>query len=87
MRGRSMLGATFFTVLMGYAERLAAVEGRLYVSGIDPVLMAQAHRTGTIAADAPVQLYEASPIIGESSLQAFHDATAWSQVNRPDAST
>jgi SulP family sulfate permease len=83
MRGRSMLGATFFTVLAGYAERLGAAGGRLYVSGLDPVLMAQAHRTGTIAADGPVQLYAASPVVGESSLQAFHDATAWVESGRP----
>jgi SulP family sulfate permease len=77
MRGRSILGATFFTVLAGYAEQLKAVGGRLYVSGLDPSLIAQTKRTGTIPDDEPVKLYEASSVIGESSLQAFHDAQAW----------
>lgn len=87
MRGRSTLGATFFTVLASYATQLADVGGRLYVSGVDPVLMAQTRRTGTITDDGPVQLYEASPVVGESSLQAFHDAEAWVAAHRPDAPT
>jgi SulP family sulfate permease len=87
MRGRSTLGSTAFRVLATYAERLAAVDGRLYVSGVEPVLVAQALRNGTIATDGPVRLYEASPTIGESSLQAFDDATAWAGTHRPDASS
>jgi sulfate permease, SulP family len=77
MRGRSILGATFFTVLASYAKQLDAVGGRLYVAGLDPKLIAQAQRTGTITDDGPVKLYEVSPVIGESSLHAFHDAQAW----------
>ena len=84
MRGRSTLGATFFTVLAGYAAQLAAVGGRLYVSGLDPALIAQAQRTRTIAVDGPVRLYEATPVIGASSLQAFDDATAWVSATPPD---
>ena len=83
MRGRSTLGATFFTVLASYAEQLDAVGGRLYVAGLDPDLIAQAQRTGTIPDDGPVKLYEASPVIGESSLQAFHDAQAWVSSTPP----
>ena len=77
MRGRSILGSTFFTVLAGYAKQLDAVGGRLYVSGLDPELIAQAQRTGTIPDDGPVKLYEARTTLGESSLQAYHDAQAW----------
>ncbi len=84
MRGRTTLGATFFTVLSSYADRIDAVDGRLYVSGLDPALIAQAHRTGAIAEGGRVRLYEASPAIGESSLQAFHDAQAWVSERRPD---
>jgi SulP family sulfate permease len=77
MRGRSILGATFFTVAASYAKQLDAVNGRLYIAGLDPALMAQAQRTGTITDDGPVKLYEATPLIGESSLKAFHDAQTW----------
>jgi sulfate permease, SulP family len=83
MRGRSTLGATFFSVLANYAEQLDAVDGRLYVAGLDPNLKAQARRTGTITDDAPVKLYEATPVIGESSLQAFHDAKTWVTATPP----
>ena len=71
-------------MLAAYAGQFAATNGRLYVSGLDPLLIAQARRTGTIAHGGPVQLYAASPVIGESSLQAFHDATAWVEAHRPD---
>ncbi len=84
MRGRTTLGATFFNVLASYAEQMAAVDGRLYVAGLDQTLIAQAQRTGTIPDDGPVKLYEAHPIIGESSLQAFHDAQAWVAATLPD---
>jgi sulfate permease, SulP family len=77
MRGRSTLGATFFSVLAGYARQLDDVGGRLYVAGIDPTLMEQAERTGRIAKDGPVKLYEAGAVIGQSSLEAFHDAQRW----------
>ena len=84
MRGRSTLGATFFLVLADYARQLEAVGGRLYVSGIDPSLMAQAERNGTIAEDGPVKLYPATPLIGQSSINAFDDAQEWVQSQRAD---
>jgi SulP family sulfate permease len=87
MRGRSTLGATFFTVLASYARQLNAVGGRLYVAGLDPELVAQARRTGTIADDGPVKLYEASPVVGESSLEAFHHAQAWIDSLPPRATS
>ncbi len=87
MRGRTTLGATFFTVLASYAEQLDAAGGRLYVAGLAPALVAQTQRTGTITDGGPVQLYRASPVIGESSLEAFHDAQTWVAAQRPDATT
>jgi len=45
-----MLGATFFVVLQAYAERLAAVDGRLYLSGVDPDLLEQYRRVGRVDA-------------------------------------
>ena len=87
MRGRTTLGSTSFTVLASYAHQLDAVGGRLYVAGLDPELIAQARRTGTIPADGPVKLYEASAVIGESSLAAFHDAQAWVATTPPDSTS
>ena len=45
MRGRSTLGATFITVVTTYAAQLDQVGARLYLSGVDPVLVAQLERT------------------------------------------
>ena len=82
MRGRSTLGATFFTVLAGYARQLDDVGGRLYVAGIDPALMAQAERTGSIAKDGPVKLYEAEPRHRRIQPRRFHDAQRWVEATR-----
>ena len=85
MRGRTMLGSTFFSVLTEYTKQVHAVGGRVYVSGLAPELIEQAKRTGTVADDGPVKLYQASSVIGESSLDAFHDAQAWVAAQPPDA--
>jgi sulfate permease, SulP family len=77
LRGRTMLGATSFEVLSNYAQRLAAVGGRLYVSGIDPALHRQMRRNKTVERAGDVQIYEASDLIGESSLEAYQAAQAW----------
>jgi threonine dehydrogenase-like Zn-dependent dehydrogenase/anti-anti-sigma regulatory factor len=86
MRGRTTLGATLYTVLASYADQLSAVGGRLYISGLESELVEQAERNGTVTDGGPVRLYEASTVIGESSLDAYHDAQAWltAQQPRPD---
>ena len=77
LRGRATLGATFISVVATYAGQLEQVGGRLYLAGVDPAVMAQLDRTGSVAADGPVRLYGAAPVIGDSSLLAFRDAQAW----------
>jgi SulP family sulfate permease len=77
MRGRIGLGATAFKVLTDYSGRLETAEGRLYLSGVDPQLMAQFQRAGHISAHGPMQIYEAAPHLGESTLAALRDAEAW----------
>jgi SulP family sulfate permease len=77
LRGRSGLGATLEEVLSNYAEQLASVHGRLYLSGLSK----QAHREVTAMAklslSGPVRAYEVTPILGESTRQARADAEAW----------
>ena len=41
LRGRAAVGATFMVVLADYADRLGAVGGRLYLSGLSPDLAAR----------------------------------------------
>jgi SulP family sulfate permease len=83
LRGRTMLGATSFEVLSDYAQRLAAVEGRLYVSGIEPALLRQMRRNRTVERAGDVRVYEASDSIGESSLLAYQDAQTWVREQGP----
>jgi SulP family sulfate permease len=75
LRGRTSLGATFIKVAGDYADRLAAVGGRLYLSGLQPSLTERLHRTGTI--DGPMRAFEATPIVGESTHEAYLDAESW----------
>ena len=77
LRGRVGLGATAFKVLSDYADRLDAGEGRLYLSGVDPQVMAQFQRTGHLTTQGPMQMVEATPHLGESTLAALRDAEAW----------
>jgi SulP family sulfate permease len=75
LRGRTSLGATFIKVAGDYAGRLDAVGGRLYLSGLQPSLTERLHRTGTI--DGPMRAFEATPIVGESTHEAYLDAESW----------
>jgi len=75
LRGRTSLGATFFKVITDYADQLADSEGRLYLSGLAPSLTEGLVRTGQV--DGPVRTFEATPIVGESTQQAYLDAEAW----------
>lgn len=77
LRGRTALGATFFVVVSDYAARLAERGGRLYLSGADPVLIDQMHRNGKVELAAPVAIYEASAVVGESTALAAQDARTW----------
>jgi sulfate permease, SulP family len=75
LRRRTSLGATFTKVVADYADRLAAADGRLYLSGLDPSITQQLHRTGNI--DGPVRTFEATPVVGESTQAAYLAAEAW----------
>ncbi len=77
LRGRAMLGATSFTVLSDYAQRLNSVGGRLYLSGVDAVTHTQLRRNRTVEEAGDVRVFEASATVGESSLDAYNAAEAW----------
>jgi SulP family sulfate permease len=77
LRGRTTLGATFFSVASGYAERLARVGGRLYLTGLDPQLAARLRASGGLPLTGDARFFEATPVIGESTSAAVDDATTW----------
>ena len=75
LRGRTSLGATFLKVVDGYAGGLAAADGRLYLSGLDPSVTERLRHTGRL--DGPIRVYEATPLVGESTEAARHAAQTW----------
>jgi len=82
LRGHTMLGATAFKVLDDYAAALERVEGRLFLSGVDPALVEQLERAGHLPDGGPLEIVEATPLLGESSLAAYHRARAWMSGHR-----
>jgi SulP family sulfate permease len=77
LRGRPALGATFFVVVSGYADRLASVGGRLYLSGVETGLREQMVRAGQVDVTGPVRIFPATETLGESTRAAYQDAEAW----------
>ena len=77
LRGRTTLGATSLSVLTAYGERLAREGGRLYLSGVEPAVVAQFRQAKRIEDDGPVHIVEATEIIGESTSLAYTEAEAW----------
>jgi SulP family sulfate permease len=76
LRGRTQLGSTFFAMITDYEHRLADVDGRLFLSGLDPQLAAQFGRILDID-EQSIGLETASNVIGESSLRSYRRAQAW----------
>ena len=87
LRGRVALGATFVVVVEDYAARVAEAGGRMYVSGVDPKLVAQLRRTRTGARrpgrDRPVRIFEATELVGGSTEAAVEVAREFVRTSAP----
>jgi sulfate permease, SulP family len=77
LRGRTAFGATLLDVLSSYAEKLRQANGRLYLTGISERAYEQVVRTGNLHPSGPVRVYQATPVVGESTREAYADAQAW----------
>ena len=89
LRGRMALGATFVVVVDDYAARVAEAGGRMYVSGVDPKLVAQLRRTRTGAQrpgrERPVRIFEATELVGGSTEAAVEVAREFVRTPAPSA--
>jgi hypothetical protein len=74
-------------VLANYADKLKAVNGRLYLTGISEVAYDQLVRTGKLRLIGPVRAYEATAIRGQSTQEAVADARTWLVSQSADASS
>lgn len=77
LRGRTQLGATFFLVVDEYARALDAADSRLFISGVDPALRAQHRRNHGAHERDPVEVFEATKLIGQSTDEAITAAQLW----------
>lgn len=77
LRGDTSIGATLINVLANYADRLEAVHGRLYLSGISKNLSEQVVRAAKLVLTGPVRTYKMTPVVGESTHEAYKHAMAW----------
>ncbi len=77
LRRLRVSGATLQEVLSNYADKLAEVGGRLYLTGISGQVHNQFDRTGRFQLSGPIEVYDATPIRGESTRRALSDAKAW----------
>ena len=76
-------------MLSGYADQLAEAGGRLYLSGVDPQLGELLKRTRIAGHEGDsMQIFEAPPVIGESSRLAYEAAEKWLEAqSEQDASS
>jgi SulP family sulfate permease len=77
LRGLTTAGATLLEVLANYADKLEEANGRLYLTGISERVHDQIIRTGKLHLSGPVQVYEATPVRGQSTHEAVADAQTW----------
>jgi SulP family sulfate permease len=77
LRGYTHVGATLIDVLDDYADELAEVGGRLYLSGVAPDVSAQLRHAGKLDLDREVYVVPADRVIGASTAQAVTHASTW----------
>ena len=77
LRGRTILGATLLDVLTRYAAALERAGGRLYLTGISRQAYTHVIRTGKLRRAGPIRIFEATPVVWESTRAALADARRW----------
>lgn len=87
LRGRTILGATLVDVLSRYAEELRRAGGRLYLTGLNHQAYDQVIRTRKLRLSGPVRIYEATPVVWESTRMALTDAETWLALQHEAAET
>nr|WP_184029171.1 SulP family inorganic anion transporter [Deinococcus budaensis] len=77
LRGRTRVGATLIEVLDDYADDLAEVGGRLYLSGVDEDVGEQLREAGKLDMGGSVHVVPAGEVVGDSTAQAVASASGW----------
>ncbi len=77
LRGRDEIGSTFMRVIARYASNLNANQGKLVLVGVSEPVYHQLEKTGLLDEMGQENVYRATSIMGDSSLEAYQDATSW----------
>jgi len=77
LRGHTEVGATLIEVLSSYADKLADAGGRLYLTGLGNRAYQVIKGSNKIDLNGPVRAFEVTPILGQSTQEAFEQANAW----------
>jgi SulP family sulfate permease len=77
LRGKEDLGSTFINVITRYSDTLREHGSRLLISGMSERTEQQLESTGAIVGIGSSNLYPRTPIVAESTRQAYADAAAW----------
>jgi len=77
LRGQGTLGATLIDVLGQYADQIAAVHGRLYLTGVSEAAHQQIIRSDRLHLQGAVRDPRSTSFVWESTRAAVSDAEAW----------
>lgn len=71
--------AVALKVMEGYVDEVRLARGRVFLSGVDPALRHQYRHAGRVAIGVgeALEVFEATPILSESSLEAHRRAREW----------
>jgi SulP family sulfate permease len=64
-------------VIAGYAQQLAASGGRLYLSRVKPEMVGQFHHARVKDNTGTIKVFQATEVLGESTIDAVADARTW----------
>ena len=86
LRGRTALGVTSYKILTTYGAQLDEAGGRLLLSGVAPVLLAQLRRAEQAEAKG-IEVHPQTDVIGESSAAAYEAGRAWREARTVNDAT
>ena len=91
LRDRDEVGSTFMSVIARYVSSLKAIQGKLVLVGVSEPVYHQLEKTGLLEELGEENVYRATSILGDSTLEALQEADAWlakseGDLNPPDHS-
>lgn len=85
LRGKKDVGSAFLTVIRRYAGLLRQCESKLMLAGVDPYVLEQIERTGSIKLIGRENIFLADDRIGQALRDAIDDADLWIAAQPADA--